>query len=68
MVMTTAGVTRGETRSQRESKKKQNGYEMGSKKNTDLVPIIKIILFFFNVEQKKKAKSTPRAPAVVLWS
>ena len=32
-----------------------------------LVPIIKIILFFFNVEQKKKAKSAPRTPAVVLW-
>ena len=31
--MTTADVTRGgETRSQRESKKKQNGYEMNSKK------------------------------------
>ena len=38
MVMTTAGVTRGVTPSQTESKKKQNGYEMGSKKNTEEAP------------------------------
>ena len=37
MVMTTAGVTRVR-HSQTESKKKQNGYEMGSKKNTEEAP------------------------------